>query len=223
MTASVVSSRQWIGFPPGSGEVSRTSTIVTESVSGRLAAAPCFGLRKTTVEKRTASSLLRALRPGAAGMSTLSRPCSGKLSTCENSRLISSSSSVSIQSPRKMCEYESREAGRGRDPARSAGRVRGSSHKFVLGKTCLLSEDAISARRSTSPSPSHCFAMGPFLSPLRGRGILGKVRRLSPLAAELRVERVDRHSEPRHVGFLVGIRPLPGACYFRRRIIGRHR
>src|SRR5205823_15649 len=74
----VVTNRQWIGSPCSGAVVSRMSRRVKETVIGRSGAAPFFGLRTWTQAWRRASSALRGLRPGAAGIVTTKRQVVGK-------------------------------------------------------------------------------------------------------------------------------------------------
>ena len=78
-------SRQWIGSPSWFDDNSRTSTIVRRIVSGKSGAGLGCGLHSVTGEKRKASSAVRSLRPGAAGIFTLNRAASGKPSANVNS------------------------------------------------------------------------------------------------------------------------------------------
>src|ERR1035441_10623740 len=73
-----------MGAPSSGIPTSRTSTNVSAIVSGK-SHAPMFDvLHNLTGEKRNASSAFRALRPGAAAISTPARPVSAKPSICAN-------------------------------------------------------------------------------------------------------------------------------------------
>src|ERR1700756_2344537 len=73
-----------MGLPSWIDDISQTSTIVRRIVSGRSGAGLGCGLHNVTDEKRKASSAIRSLRPGAAGIVTLNRAASGRPSTNAN-------------------------------------------------------------------------------------------------------------------------------------------
>src|ERR1035437_5650242 len=103
-----------MGAPSSGIPTSRTSTNVSAIVSGK-SHAPMFDvLHNLTGEKRNASSAFRALRPGAAAISTPARPVSA---AADNSDRASSHSVGTTQETNgATIDQASRTASQSTDP-----------------------------------------------------------------------------------------------------------